>query len=124
MQRFNILKMACIAFAFCVTAAVSSPAQTVTSLADFSTNGYSPTGDLVQGFNGEFYGVTLYGPRRTGVGTFYDVTSSGTLSLPEHIQVVPWPKLVRLSRRANACRQRKLLRECAAGWNLRFRGDL
>ena len=81
MKPFCIFKMASLAIVLCAASAISSPAQTVTTLADFSNNGYSPTGDLVQGFNGKFYGVTLYGPGRTGVGTVYDVTSTGTLSL-------------------------------------------
>jgi uncharacterized repeat protein (TIGR03803 family) len=75
-----------LVLALCALTATSSPAQTVTTLADFSNNGYSPTGDLVQGFNGEFYGVTLYGPSSTGVGTVYDVTSSGTLSVLNKFQ--------------------------------------
>lgn len=86
MQPFSILKMASVAIALCAATAISSPAQTVTTLADFSISGYSPIGDLVQGFNGEFYGVTLSGPGRTGVGTAFDVTSSGKLSLLNRFQ--------------------------------------
>jgi uncharacterized repeat protein (TIGR03803 family) len=86
MQRISALKMASIAISLCAATAISSPAQTVTTLANFSNNGSSPIGDLVQGFDGKFYGVTLYGPSRTGVGTVYDVSSSGTLSLLNKFQ--------------------------------------
>jgi uncharacterized repeat protein (TIGR03803 family) len=66
-------------FLFSAAAAITSPAQTFTTLLDFNyTNGETPLG-LVQGFDGSFYGTTQAGGAN-GVGTAFKVTSAGTLT--------------------------------------------
>lgn len=59
----------------------------LTSLARFvGTNGASPTGDLVQGFDGNLYGTTsaggigYNGSPSTGFGTLFRITTNGALT--------------------------------------------
>jgi len=64
----------------CAASAISSPAQTFTSLASFNgTNGASPEGILVQGVDGNYYGTT-YGGGASGDGTVFKITAAGTLT--------------------------------------------
>ena len=60
--------------------AISSPAQTFTTLANFDgANGANPEGmSLVQGLDGNFYGTTAGGG--VGYGTVFKITPSGTLT--------------------------------------------
>ncbi len=69
--------------------AVASPAQTLTTLVDFTgANGNTPSPDsaLVQGTDGNFYGVTYFGGANNtctnfpGCGTIFKITPSGTLT--------------------------------------------
>ena len=74
-------KLACIFLVFFAATAISSPAQTFTQLAAFSgIDGESPSGPLVQGLDGNFYGSTSAGGS-LGVGTLFKVTPTGTLTL-------------------------------------------
>lgn len=60
--------------------AVSSPAQTFTTLATLdTTTGTNPLSGLVQGFDGNFYGTAYEGGANLW-GTFFQVTRSGTLT--------------------------------------------
>jgi uncharacterized repeat protein (TIGR03803 family) len=60
--------------------ALPLPAQTFTVLASFGDEfGNNPGGPLVQGLDGNFYGVTPYGPE-FGVGTIFRATPTGTLT--------------------------------------------
>src|ERR1022692_3725161 len=71
-------KLACIFLVFFAATAISSPAQTFTQLAAFSgIDGESPSGPLVQGLDGNFYGSTNAGGS-LGVGTLFKVTPTGT----------------------------------------------
>jgi uncharacterized repeat protein (TIGR03803 family) len=64
-----------------VAAAIASPAQTLTTLANLEgTNESDPMGSLVQGFDGNFYGTTLFGGTLGGGGTVFKITLSGTLT--------------------------------------------
>jgi uncharacterized repeat protein (TIGR03803 family) len=83
--------MACIAVLFAFVWAISSPAQTLTTLVDFNgNNGNYPTlaSPLVQGTDGNLYGVTYNGgtPANcfyrtgTGCGTFFKMTTTGELT--------------------------------------------
>lgn len=55
-------------------------AQVLTTLVNLDgTNGANPTGTLVQGLDGNFYGVSLFGGPGNG-GTIFRVTSSGALT--------------------------------------------
>ena len=60
--------------------AAIAPAQTFTTLASFNlNNGAQPSGSLVQGADGNFYGTT-YDGGANGVGTVFKITLSGTLT--------------------------------------------
>ncbi len=66
-----------------ISAATALPAsaQTFNSLASFDgTNGYSPIGQLVQGTDGNLYGVANYGGAISSYGgTVFTITPNGTL---------------------------------------------
>jgi uncharacterized repeat protein (TIGR03803 family) len=81
MRKFSSARVAFLVFSFCAAAAISSPAQTFTTLASFnSTGGYTPNSGLVQGFNGNFYGTTSQSDGTNGLGTVFEITASGSLS--------------------------------------------
>ena len=69
----------------CAATAISSPAQTLTTLATFDiTDGAYPYGTLVQGLDGNFYGTTYEGGRNlcsNGCGTVFKVTPGGALTM-------------------------------------------
>ncbi len=80
MSKFNSLKTGCIAFLFCAAAAVTSSAQTLTTLVNFSgSNGNNPTGPVIQASDSNFYGTTNQGGANTS-GTVFKMTPSGTLT--------------------------------------------
>ena len=69
----------------CVAAAISSSAQTLTTLHTFDlTDGAFPFGTLVQGLDGNLYGTTAQGNGRNqcagGCGTVFKITPQGTLT--------------------------------------------
>src|SRR5579864_4919398 len=72
---------------FCFLAAIASPAQTLTTLYNFTggADGEYPNVPLIQGTDGNFYGTTLNGGpscnNGSGIcGTIFQFTSSGTLN--------------------------------------------
>jgi uncharacterized repeat protein (TIGR03803 family) len=70
---------------FLAVTAISSSAQTFTLLATFHdyTNGSLPQGALVQGLEGNFYGVTYEGGGQScnnGCGTVFKITPAGTVT--------------------------------------------
>ena len=70
------------ALLLCVAAAIASPAQTFTTIANFGqpqSGGEPNWGALAQGLDGNFYGATLGGGRQ-GAGTVYRMTPSGKLT--------------------------------------------
>jgi uncharacterized repeat protein (TIGR03803 family) len=68
-------------FAFCVAAAIASPAQTYTTLANFDlTNGANPVSGVVQGFSGNFYGTAQVGGLNNDSGVVFEITASGNLT--------------------------------------------
>jgi len=70
----------CALFLLCVTTAITSPAQTFTTLKNFNyTDGDDPQGGLVQATDGNLYGTT-YGGGAEGAGTVFKITPSGTLT--------------------------------------------
>jgi len=87
--KFDLLKVTCAAFALLIAAAITTPAQTFTTLVGFDgTNGAMPD-SLVQGKDGNFYGTTGYGGANsasictngiTGCGTVFKITPAGTLT--------------------------------------------
>lgn len=74
----------CAVFLFCGLAAIASPAQTFTTILSFNdTNGFGPSGTLVQGFDGNFNGTTVSGgvpPGEQGDGTVFEITASGVIT--------------------------------------------
>lgn len=84
MRKLRFERLACILAIFCVATAVASHAETFTTLANFGNDAQS--GQLVQGPNGNFYGVTEF----TGAGSFckpsnrcgmvFEITPDGTFT--------------------------------------------
>ena len=80
MTKFRALKIAAVVLVFCVANVVGAAGQTLTTLASFDgTDGSSPLGPLVQGFDGNFYGTTAGGGTNSA-GTVFTITPSGTVS--------------------------------------------
>lgn len=75
-------KNVCAVFVFSTFAATASPAQTYDVVADLNgTDGSTPDSNLVQGFNGNFYGTTQFGATAHDDGTIFEVTAAdGTIS--------------------------------------------
>jgi uncharacterized repeat protein (TIGR03803 family) len=88
-NQFSRWKMACVAFLLCIAAALAASAQTFTTLASFTTSGWDPENTLVQGADGDFYGVTLVGGANQsicsssgyGCGTVFKVSPTGTITI-------------------------------------------
>ena len=90
MGGFSLAKIACIVFVFCAATAIASPAQTFTTLVNFDgPNGAYPNQTLVQGSDGNFYGITNRGgasnnncgfPESNGCGTVFRMAPDGTLT--------------------------------------------
>jgi uncharacterized repeat protein (TIGR03803 family) len=81
MAKLNWMTKACGVFLLWATAAAALSAQTFTTLVNFDgLNGYSPENvSLVQGLDGNFYGMTIYGGTN-GRGNVFKVTSGGTVT--------------------------------------------
>ncbi len=90
MRKFSLPKAACIVLVFCAAPAISSPAQTLTTLYSFCSqgncaDGSEPLAGLVQGADGNFYGTTFRGAQsndcsQLGSGTVFKITPHGTLT--------------------------------------------
>jgi uncharacterized repeat protein (TIGR03803 family) len=88
MRKIGFGKLACIIAAFCVASAVASPAKTFTTLFQFDgTHGQDSNGSLIQGTDGNFYGVTANGGasskycRFAGCGTLFKMTPDGKVTV-------------------------------------------
>ena len=79
--NFSRWKRACAVLLLFVGTVAISPAQTLTTLANFTwTNGARPLyGSLVQGTDGNFYGTTELGGANDG-GTVFKITPGGALT--------------------------------------------
>ena len=74
------LKFVGIVVAFCAATAIASFAPTLKTIFNFNgTDGDSPEGPLVQGANGNLYGVTTFGGPEDE-GTLFELTPSGGLT--------------------------------------------
>lgn len=87
MENPGFGKITCIIAAFCLATAIGSPAQTFTTLLSFDgKNGNGPSGSLVQGTDGNFYGTTGAGGltfncfNPYGCGTVFEITQAGTVT--------------------------------------------
>jgi uncharacterized repeat protein (TIGR03803 family) len=79
-SKFHFLKTGCIAFLFCAAAAVTSSAQTLSTLVNFSgSNGVNPTAPVIQATDNNFYGTTNQGGANAA-GTVFKMTPNGTLT--------------------------------------------
>jgi len=73
-------KTACTVVVLCAATAITSPAQTFTTLLNFNgTNGSTSRTVLVQGSDGSFYGTTSAGGTE-GYGTVFKFAVMGTLT--------------------------------------------
>jgi uncharacterized repeat protein (TIGR03803 family) len=80
MTKLNGRKTTCVLFLLLVSTAIVSSAQTFTTLFNFDgTDGALPTGNLLQGIDGNFYGTTYMGGSGTGCDFAYDETGCGTV---------------------------------------------
>lgn len=89
MKTLRFSNRAFVLVLFCAATAIAATSQTLTTLASFNkTDGFNPS-SLVQGTDGNLYGVTFSGgvssncplSPNTGCGTLFRVTPSGTLTL-------------------------------------------
>lgn len=79
MTNLHSWKNVYAAFLFSVLATIASPAQTLTTLVEFTgTQGQAPSA-LIQGFDGDFYGTTQRGGANNS-GSAFRLTSSGTMT--------------------------------------------
>jgi uncharacterized repeat protein (TIGR03803 family) len=87
--KLRLSSAARILLMFCMAAAISSPAQTFTTLASLGkTTGDFPKASLVQGLDGNYYEVTTEGGPYTfypcstfGCGTVFKISPGGTVTL-------------------------------------------
>src|ERR1700683_2000585 len=77
----TVLKAKLLAAIFLVAIAIAAPAQTVSTIYQFSsgTNPSLPAGVMAQGRDGNFYGVTLSG-NGCCQGIIYKISSAGELT--------------------------------------------
>lgn len=90
LAQIPFAKIVCIVAVFCIAASVAASAQTLTTLVNFpgAIVGYTPM-SLIQGTDGNLYGITYYGGSPTsctytvgtGCGTFFKVTPAGELTI-------------------------------------------
>ena len=83
MRKLNLSKMVGIVVVLCVVMAIGSLGQTLTILTTLlsfdGTNGADPHAGLVQGTNGNLYGITIAGGAHR-FGTVFEITTSGKLT--------------------------------------------
>ncbi len=82
---FSLAKMACIIVTLCAATAMTSHAQTLTTLYSFCsqphcTDGAVPLAVLVQAADGNFYGTTYEGGTGPDSGTVFTMAPDGTLT--------------------------------------------
>ena len=83
MKTYRAWKAAIIVFLMCAASAISSSAQTLTTLHNFAgppNDGAAPSAGLVQGTDGNFYGATTTGGTNNK-GTVFKITPSGTVTV-------------------------------------------
>jgi uncharacterized repeat protein (TIGR03803 family) len=78
----TVLKAKLLAGIFLVAIAIAAPAQTVSTIYQFSngTNPNLPAGVMAQGRDGNFYGITLSGGGPANLGAIYKISSGGVLT--------------------------------------------
>jgi uncharacterized repeat protein (TIGR03803 family) len=78
----TVLKAKLLAGIFLVAISIAAPAQTVSTIYEFSsgTNPNLPAGVMAQGQDGNFYGITLSGGGPANQGAIYKISSEGALT--------------------------------------------
>ena len=78
----TVLKAKLLAGIFLVAMAIAAPAQTVSTIYQFSsgTNPNLPAGVMAQGQDGNFYGITLSGGGPANQGAIYNISPGGVLT--------------------------------------------
>jgi len=80
MSKLSLWKTILLLCVFCAAGAIGSPADTFKTLLSFNgTNGAEPATVLVQGTDGNFYGMTGAGGANNA-GTVFKITPTGTLT--------------------------------------------
>src|ERR1039457_2987904 len=81
LSAFSGWRNVCAVFVFSAATAIASSAQTYEIVADFDgADGSSPDSNLVQGFDGNFYGTTQFGATHNDLGTIFEMTADGALT--------------------------------------------
>jgi uncharacterized repeat protein (TIGR03803 family) len=80
-MKTNEWKSACVLLLICIVMAIAAPAETTfkTILNFNGTNGSAPPAALIQGPDGNLYGVTSFGGKNNA-GTVFEVTTEGKLT--------------------------------------------
>lgn len=78
-MTFTTLKTMFLASSFCLAVAITSSAQTFTSLFSFDTSGVYPEVGLIQGVDGGLYGTTELGGDYYA-GTIFEISPTGELT--------------------------------------------
>ena len=95
LENFRVSMMVCVVAVFCATTAITSHAQTLTTLARFSRpNAAVPSAPVVQGSDGNFYGTTLFGGANNE-GAVYKLSPSGRLTKSTFLTRMIISKMVR-----------------------------
>jgi len=81
MNSVSLSKIACLLVVFCVSMAIGTTAQMLTTLVNFSdANGADSFAPLIQGTDGNFYGTTADGGANQDSGTVFKMTPGGALT--------------------------------------------
>ena len=80
MNRLHLWKRVYVITLFCAAMTIVSPAQSLTTLVQFTGADGRDPGSLVQGLDGNFYGTTFEGGRSGNLGTVFKVTPAGVLT--------------------------------------------
>ena len=80
MTRLNSRKSLLAIFFFCTVAAIASSAQTFTTLANLTKDNQCPMGTLVEGVNGNFYGLTQNNAVYLNGGSIFVMTAAGSVT--------------------------------------------
>jgi len=79
-NQLNIWRAACAVLMLCAATSIAAPAQSFTTLWNFEGFAFSPNTPLVQGTDGNFYGVTPRGGTYD-LGTIFKITPGDKLTI-------------------------------------------